>query len=222
MPDIVPETLGHAADLLLDGRVGDSAVIVEHTLHIGDRYRAREYDGADVTKDEVAEMERVCILFDGNDPKSLQRAREQWKELAEAGCAAQYWAQEGTRPVAASTLSTMPAAPASDPRPGKFSSNSLGSMTVTETPGSLLNSSTTIERALLVYEPGRLVPSRQVMAIPCWVLIGRSFSDVRRLVSSRISTTPAHFPFESSNDRVPTLSVFERKPEKRRLSTPLR
>ena len=52
-------------------------------------------DGADVTKDEVAKMERVCILFDGNDPNALQRAREQWKELAEAGCAAQYWSQSG-------------------------------------------------------------------------------------------------------------------------------
>ncbi|MGB5560670.1 MAG: DNA polymerase III subunit chi [Paracoccaceae bacterium] len=51
-------------------------------------------DGADITPDEVNAMERVCVLFDGNDPAAVQRARDQWKALADAGCAAQYWSQE--------------------------------------------------------------------------------------------------------------------------------
>ncbi len=54
-------------------------------------------DGADVSPDEVSALERVCILFDGHDGDALQQARGQWKALTDAGCAAQYWAQEGGR-----------------------------------------------------------------------------------------------------------------------------
>lgn len=53
--------------------------------------------GADVTAQEVAASERVCILFDGHDGDALQQARGQWKTLTDAGCAAQYWAQENGR-----------------------------------------------------------------------------------------------------------------------------
>ncbi len=51
-------------------------------------------DGALVAPGEVEALQRVCILFDGNDPAALQVARDQWKTLTGAGCAAQYWAQE--------------------------------------------------------------------------------------------------------------------------------
>ncbi len=51
-------------------------------------------DGAEIAAGEVEEMERVCILFDGNDVTALENARGQWKSLTEAGCAAQYWSQE--------------------------------------------------------------------------------------------------------------------------------
>ena len=51
-------------------------------------------DGADISAEKVAEMERVSILFDGNDEAALTCAREQWKALTEAGCSAQYWSQE--------------------------------------------------------------------------------------------------------------------------------
>jgi len=50
-------------------------------------------DGADVTPDEVQRLDRVCILFDGNDEAALQTARGQWKALTGAGCAAQYWSE---------------------------------------------------------------------------------------------------------------------------------
>jgi DNA polymerase-3 subunit chi len=53
--------------------------------------------GADVSEGEVAALERVCILFDGYDDAALSHARGQWKALTDAGCAAQYWAQEDGR-----------------------------------------------------------------------------------------------------------------------------
>jgi len=51
-------------------------------------------DGADVEPDFVTTMERVCILFDGNDMDAVDKARAQWKTLTDAGCSAQYWAQD--------------------------------------------------------------------------------------------------------------------------------
>ncbi len=51
-------------------------------------------DGAEVSPEEVAPLERVSILFDGNDDAALTRARSQWKALTDAGCSAQYWSQE--------------------------------------------------------------------------------------------------------------------------------
>lgn len=53
--------------------------------------------GAAVDADEVNALERTCILFDGHDEAALQHARSQWKTLTDAGCTAQYWAQEGGR-----------------------------------------------------------------------------------------------------------------------------
>lgn len=53
--------------------------------------------GADLTGAEVGLAERACILFDGADPDAVAHARIQWKTLTSAGCAAQYWAQDGGR-----------------------------------------------------------------------------------------------------------------------------
>jgi DNA polymerase-3 subunit chi len=53
--------------------------------------------GADLTGAEVGLAERACILFDGADPDAVAHARTQWKALTGAGCAAQYWAQDGGR-----------------------------------------------------------------------------------------------------------------------------
>ena len=53
--------------------------------------------GGDVTAEEVTNLDRVCILFDGHDGNALTHARGQWKALTEAGCNAQYWAQEDGR-----------------------------------------------------------------------------------------------------------------------------
>ncbi|MDX5412263.1 MAG: DNA polymerase III subunit chi [Rhodobacterales bacterium] len=54
-------------------------------------------DGAEVLADEVQRLQRVCVIFDGNDPDALQVARGQWKALTDAGCAAQYWSEESGR-----------------------------------------------------------------------------------------------------------------------------
>ena len=54
-------------------------------------------DGADVTVEEVQSSERVCILFDGHDADAVSHARQQWKTLTDAGCAAQYWSEESGR-----------------------------------------------------------------------------------------------------------------------------
>ena len=54
-------------------------------------------DGAVVKAEEVAALERVCILFDGNDDAQLNTARGQWKALKDAGASAQYWSEESGR-----------------------------------------------------------------------------------------------------------------------------
>ena len=51
-------------------------------------------DGAAVTSQEIADLERVCVLFDGNDSQALDVARGQWKALKEAGAKAEYWSEE--------------------------------------------------------------------------------------------------------------------------------
>ena len=53
--------------------------------------------GAAVSAEEVAGLERVCVLFDGNDEGALAQARGQWKSLTQAGIAAQYWSEESGR-----------------------------------------------------------------------------------------------------------------------------
>ena len=51
-------------------------------------------DGAVVTAAEIAKLERVCVMFDGNELTAVEAARGQWRELTGAGVAAQYWSQE--------------------------------------------------------------------------------------------------------------------------------
>ncbi len=75
----------HDADqpvLLTTGEAGNGAVCV------------MSVDGAVVSAEETAALARVCVLFDGNDPKALDVARGQWKALKDAGASAQYWSEE--------------------------------------------------------------------------------------------------------------------------------
>ncbi|MEX0366344.1 MAG: DNA polymerase III subunit chi [Ruegeria sp.] len=78
----------HDADqpvLLTTGEAGNGATCV------------MAIDGAPVSADEVNALDRVCVLFDGNDPNALDVARGQWKTLKDAGVAAQYWSEESGR-----------------------------------------------------------------------------------------------------------------------------
>ena len=52
---------------------------------------------AQVTPQDAAAMERVCILFDGYDEDALSHARGQWRALTGAGVSAQYWSEESGR-----------------------------------------------------------------------------------------------------------------------------
>lgn len=54
-------------------------------------------DGAEAAATEIATMDRVWVLFDGNDEARLQAARLQWKSLSGAGISAQYWSEDGGR-----------------------------------------------------------------------------------------------------------------------------
>lgn len=54
-------------------------------------------DGADLSADDCNTAQRVCVVFDGNDPDAVSRAREQWRALVAAGVAAEYWSEAGGR-----------------------------------------------------------------------------------------------------------------------------
>ncbi len=49
-------------------------------------------DGA--TIDDYTGLERIVVMFDGNDADAVQQAREQWKAVAESGLDATYWQQD--------------------------------------------------------------------------------------------------------------------------------
>ena len=51
-------------------------------------------DDAPFDAADAQHLERVCILFDGNNPQSVDIARAKWKAVSEAGVSAQYWSQE--------------------------------------------------------------------------------------------------------------------------------
>jgi DNA polymerase-3 subunit chi len=52
-------------------------------------------DGAEAKDAEVSSMERVWVIFDGNQTDRLAAARAQWKAVTAAGHAAQYWSEAG-------------------------------------------------------------------------------------------------------------------------------
>lgn len=84
----------------LEGGAHDSAqpILLSTGTGIGNSAKCvMSVDSANIEPVEVNELERVCILFDGNDPDAVQRARVQWKTLTDAGCAAQYWSEESGR-----------------------------------------------------------------------------------------------------------------------------
>jgi len=93
--------LGPEEGFLAHGRAGGPHDALQPVLLTESPGEARDclmcVDGAEVSPEEVQAAERVCILFDGGDGAALTRARGQWRTLTSAGCAAQYWSQDGGR-----------------------------------------------------------------------------------------------------------------------------
>lgn len=56
---------------------------------------AMAVDRADVDPADVAELERLWILFDGQDDAAVVHARTQWKAMTAVGVQAEYWSQDG-------------------------------------------------------------------------------------------------------------------------------
>ena len=54
-------------------------------------------DAAPVDPAEAGALDRLCVLFDGNDPAAVQAARDQWKGLTAGGVSAEYWRRDGPR-----------------------------------------------------------------------------------------------------------------------------
>lgn len=53
--------------------------------------------GAAFDPAEAEGVERLCVLFDGNDPAAMNTARQQWVAVKEAGVKAQYWSEDSGR-----------------------------------------------------------------------------------------------------------------------------
>ena len=54
-------------------------------------------DRADADPAEVAGLERLWVMFDGNDADELAQARVLWKAMVAAGVEAEYWSEESGR-----------------------------------------------------------------------------------------------------------------------------
>ncbi len=52
-------------------------------------------DGAELTADEALALNRSFIIFDGNHPPAVDRAREQWRLLSGGGITMEYWTEDG-------------------------------------------------------------------------------------------------------------------------------
>ncbi|MEM6760253.1 MAG: DNA polymerase III subunit chi [Pseudomonadota bacterium] len=75
----------------------DQPILLTTGVACNDAQCLMSIDGADVSAEEVAALDRVCVLFDGNDADALSVARGQWKALTDAGASAQYWSEESGR-----------------------------------------------------------------------------------------------------------------------------
>lgn len=95
--------LGREEDFLPHGQAGGVHDALQPILLTVDGASANNatcvmsVDGADVSTQEVQGSDRVCILFDGLNDEAVSHARQQWKALTDAGCAAQYWSEESGR-----------------------------------------------------------------------------------------------------------------------------
>ena len=75
----------------------DQPVLLTHDRKAENVACVMAIDGAEFQPEEVEKSSRFCVLFDGSDPDSLERARAQWRAVSDAGVEAQYWAEDGGR-----------------------------------------------------------------------------------------------------------------------------
>jgi len=54
-------------------------------------------DGAQPLPGEATALERVWVLFDGNDDAAVAQARTLWRQVTAEGLHAQYWSEETGR-----------------------------------------------------------------------------------------------------------------------------
>ncbi len=95
--------LGAEDGFLPHGRAGgphdaDQPVLLTAGAEIPNAARClMAIDGAEVSPTEAAQLDRLCILFDGHDDAAVAQARAQWTALTGAGLGAQYWSEESGR-----------------------------------------------------------------------------------------------------------------------------
>ncbi|MCH2165003.1 MAG: DNA polymerase III subunit chi [Marinovum sp.] len=95
--------LGREDEFLPHGRSGGAHDALQPILLTTDANAANApqcvmaIDGATVEPAEVNDLARACIIFDGNDLSAVNAARDQWRTITGAGCAAQYWSEETGR-----------------------------------------------------------------------------------------------------------------------------
>jgi len=51
-------------------------------------------EGARLACEEAPEFDRICLVFNGNEPDQLNAARADWTAAKDAGLTAKYWAQQ--------------------------------------------------------------------------------------------------------------------------------
>ena len=54
-------------------------------------------DAPPLDPQQLQQLERSCILFDGGDAAALATARDQWRQLTAAGIEAEYWSEDSGR-----------------------------------------------------------------------------------------------------------------------------
>lgn len=95
--------LGREDGFLPHGRAGGPHDALQPILLTTDKAAANHpacvmaIDGATLDPEDMARLERGCLLFDGNDPTAVEAARGQWRSLTAAGVPAQYWSEESGR-----------------------------------------------------------------------------------------------------------------------------
>jgi DNA polymerase III subunit chi len=82
--------LPHGLDI--DGSVADQPVILSQSdVRLNEAEVIFAVDGADLPATEG--WSRAVLIFDGNDPEALQKARDAWKAVKAKGIEATYWRQ---------------------------------------------------------------------------------------------------------------------------------